>query len=73
MTVRHPSCFIRVSLIVLEDGIIEVPRSEAAKLVNTTMPVPEDPTQYVVELDFFHELHCLLRAFALEKLYMYQC
>ncbi|PLN76268.1 hypothetical protein BDW42DRAFT_179149 [Aspergillus taichungensis] len=40
-------------------GVIEVPRSEAAKLVNTTMPVPEDPTQYVVELDVFHELHCL--------------
>ncbi|KAL4960883.1 oxidase ustYa family protein [Aspergillus stella-maris] len=40
-------------------GIIKIPQSDAAQLVNHTMPHPSDPGQYVVELDVFHQLHCL--------------
>ncbi|KAL4799883.1 hypothetical protein BDV19DRAFT_200462 [Aspergillus venezuelensis] len=40
-------------------GIIKIPLSDAAQLANHTMPHPSDPGQYIVELDVFHQLHCL--------------
>ncbi|KAL3473610.1 hypothetical protein BJX99DRAFT_261142 [Aspergillus californicus] len=40
-------------------GIIKIPQSEAAKLHTSTMPLPGDPTAYMVEIEVFHELHCL--------------
>ncbi|KAL5335492.1 hypothetical protein BJX70DRAFT_390601 [Aspergillus crustosus] len=40
-------------------GIISIPRSEAAKLHESTMPLDEDATSYMVEIDVFHQLHCL--------------
>jgi len=33
--------------------------SEAAKLLNATLPAPNDPSTFVVELEVFHDLHCL--------------
>ncbi|KAL4993635.1 hypothetical protein BDV10DRAFT_198160 [Aspergillus recurvatus] len=40
-------------------GIIKIPRSDAAQLVNHTLPLSSEPGQYVVEIDVFHQLHCL--------------
>ncbi|KAL4874961.1 hypothetical protein BJY04DRAFT_172202 [Aspergillus karnatakaensis] len=40
-------------------GIIKIPKSDAAQLVNHTLPLSSDPGKYVVELDVFHQLHCL--------------
>ncbi|KAL4942954.1 hypothetical protein BDV06DRAFT_211448 [Aspergillus oleicola] len=40
-------------------GIIKIPQSDAAQLVNHTMPLSSDPGQYIVEVDVFHQLHCL--------------
>ncbi|CRG92233.1 Cell surface glycoprotein 1 [Talaromyces islandicus] len=40
-------------------GISRIPMSEAAKLVNKTVPIPDYPGEYVIELDVFHQLHCL--------------
>ncbi|RAH54431.1 hypothetical protein BO85DRAFT_103687 [Aspergillus piperis CBS 112811] len=40
-------------------GIIKIPQSEAAQLVNYTMPLASEPGMYMVELDVFHQLHCL--------------
>ncbi len=31
----------------------------AAKLPNATSPLHHDPTKFIVELDVFHQLHCL--------------
>ncbi|KAK5655259.1 hypothetical protein OQA88_5826 [Cercophora sp. LCS_1] len=33
--------------------------SEASRLPNATMSLPQDPNGYVVQLDVFHQLHCL--------------
>ncbi|GLA89660.1 hypothetical protein AtubIFM56815_004148 [Aspergillus tubingensis] len=40
-------------------GIIKIPQSEAAQLVNYTMPLASEPGMYMVEIDVFHQLHCL--------------
>ena len=40
-------------------GISRIPRESAAKLVNKTVPIPDEPGQYVVQLNVFHQLHCL--------------
>jgi hypothetical protein len=42
-------------------GVSRIPKQEAAKLPNKTSPIPGDPGFYIVELDVFHELHCLVR------------
>ncbi|EEP82687.1 predicted protein [Uncinocarpus reesii 1704] len=33
--------------------------SDAAELVNKTVPIPDDPGHYAIALDVFHQLHCL--------------
>ncbi|KAL8868902.1 MAG: hypothetical protein Q9215_008119 [Flavoplaca cf. flavocitrina] len=40
-------------------GISRIPRLSAAKLVNKTVPIPDDPGYYAVGLEVFHQLHCL--------------
>ncbi|KAM4066825.1 tat pathway signal sequence [Hirsutella rhossiliensis] len=40
-------------------GISQIPADSAARLPNATTPIASDPTQYMVELDVFHQLHCL--------------
>ena len=41
-------------------GISEIPRSIAAKLTNKTYPLVGSGGNYIVELDVFHQLHCLV-------------
>ncbi|KAI5927173.1 hypothetical protein F4810DRAFT_707123 [Camillea tinctor] len=40
-------------------GISRIPRESASKLVNKTVPIPGEPGQYVIQLNVFHQLHCL--------------
>jgi len=40
-------------------GISRIPKSQAALLPNKTHPIPGDDGYYIVELDVFHNLHCL--------------
>ncbi|OJJ42007.1 hypothetical protein ASPZODRAFT_2129235 [Penicilliopsis zonata CBS 506.65] len=40
-------------------GVSRIPKSDAAQLVNRTVPIPDDPGYYVVSLNVFHQLHCL--------------
>ncbi|KAF7303634.1 hypothetical protein MIND_00592700 [Mycena indigotica] len=40
-------------------GISQIPKSEARLLPNKTYPIPGDESNYIVELDVFHNLHCL--------------
>ncbi|KAJ6551767.1 hypothetical protein B0H19DRAFT_1264401 [Mycena capillaripes] len=40
-------------------GISQIPKSQAALLPNKTHPIPGDEANYIVELDVFHNLHCL--------------
>ncbi|VTT64839.1 unnamed protein product [Fusarium fujikuroi] len=44
----------------LNFGISRIPRDSAAKLMNKTLPIPGEPGQYVIELNVFHQLHCLV-------------
>ncbi|KAE8332168.1 hypothetical protein BDV39DRAFT_200322 [Aspergillus sergii] len=40
-------------------GISVISMDQAARLPNKTAPISESPRQYIVELDVFHQLHCL--------------
>lgn len=40
-------------------GISRIPRESAAKLTNKTVPIPGDSGYYAVQLNVFHQLHCL--------------
>ncbi|KAJ7694807.1 hypothetical protein B0H17DRAFT_1056873 [Mycena rosella] len=40
-------------------GISQIPKSQAVLLPNKTHPIPGDEENYIVELDVFHNLHCL--------------
>ncbi|KAL7942894.1 hypothetical protein V8C42DRAFT_330679 [Trichoderma barbatum] len=40
-------------------GISQIPAAMAARLPNATTPTAHDPNLYMVELDVFHQLHCL--------------
>lgn len=41
-------------------GISSIPKSEAAHLANRTEPFLGDEDSYIVSLDVFHQLHCLV-------------
>ncbi|KAF2834035.1 hypothetical protein CC86DRAFT_279384 [Ophiobolus disseminans] len=42
-----------------EFGISGIPRAEAAKLTNETLANPDNPDEYMIQLEVFHNLHCL--------------
>ncbi|PTB48341.1 hypothetical protein M431DRAFT_100297 [Trichoderma harzianum CBS 226.95] len=41
-------------------GISTIPKGQAKLLPNYTSPVPGHEDEYIVELDVFHQLHCLV-------------
>ncbi|KAF7983129.1 hypothetical protein HWV62_24095 [Athelia sp. TMB] len=40
-------------------GLTKVPKSDAAKMLNHTVPIPGDESNFAIALDVFHQLHCL--------------
>jgi hypothetical protein len=40
---------------------MKIPKSEAALLPNKTYPIKNEPGYYIIQLDVFHQLHCLVR------------
>lgn len=44
-------------------GISAIPKSQAALLPNRTVPFPRQEENYIITLDVFHQLHCLVRPF----------
>jgi hypothetical protein len=44
---------------ILSVGVSWIDAEAASKLPNTTTSLPNDPDRYIVELDVFHQLHCL--------------
>lgn len=51
--------------------ISQIDAESAAKLPNATSPFTHDPSHYIVELDVFHQLHCvnMLRKLVYPKVY----
>lgn len=43
-------------------GLSSIPMTDAARLMNRTVPIPGKPGEYVVTLNLFHDLHCLVSA-----------
>lgn len=41
--------------------VTRIPKSIASNLVNKTYRIPGDEEHYVIQLDVFHQLHCLVR------------
>ena len=52
-------------------GISEIPRGIAEKLTNITYPLAGSGGNYIVELDVFHQLHCLVMTSASELLWLF--
>jgi len=42
-------------------GVSRITKEEASHLTNHTTRLPGDEDHYVVQLDVFHQLHCLVR------------
>ena len=42
-------------------GVVEISKQENSRLLNGTATARKDQKQYVVELELFHQLHCLVR------------
>ncbi|KAK6860973.1 hypothetical protein PG995_004609 [Apiospora arundinis] len=42
-----------------EIGVVAISRGESDRLVNGTAAAPRSPNKYMVELEMFHQLHCL--------------
>ncbi|KAL9610610.1 MAG: hypothetical protein Q9167_004684 [Letrouitia subvulpina] len=40
-------------------GISGISKDEASNLLNETLPAPHDPNTYMIQLEVFHNLHCL--------------
>jgi len=40
-------------------GITGLNQAESTHLVNSTLPAPNDPTKFIVQLNVFHQLHCV--------------
>ena len=41
-------------------GVVGISKEENSRLLNGTATAPKDPKQYVVEIELFHQLHCLV-------------
>jgi hypothetical protein len=41
-------------------GFVGIPRDQAAQLSNLTAPIPGWDDHYLVGIDVFHQLHCLV-------------
>lgn len=42
-------------------GVSEISKDQAIKMVNTSVPIPGNEENYIIELDIWHQLHCLVR------------
>ena len=47
------------SVIMIAVGISGISKDEASHLLNKTLPAPKDPDTYMIQLEVFHNLHCL--------------
>lgn len=54
--------YLKATLADIEKGVYQlIPKEQAVQLANTTLIFPHDPERrYIVELDVFHQLHCLV-------------
>jgi hypothetical protein len=41
-------------------GLTRISAAEAAPMHNKTLPIPDDPENYITSLAVFHQLHCLV-------------
>ena len=41
-------------------GLSRISKAESKKLANWTEPIPGDESHYVISLDVFHQIHCLV-------------
>jgi hypothetical protein len=48
-------------IIAVSDAASRVPKSEVVKMTNSTWPVLREEGNYVIALEVFHQLHCLVR------------
>lgn len=43
-------------------GVIKIPKSDAERLPNKTLPIPGEDDGYITGLEVYHQLHCLVRS-----------
>ena len=44
----------------IDIGVIKIPKEDAEKLPNQTLPIPGEEDGYIVGLEVYHQLHCLV-------------
>lgn len=57
----YSSSHVLTDTLFADFGISKINREDAMKLPNRTSALPGDEEHYIVELDVFHQLHCLNR------------
>lgn len=50
-----------IAILFFLDGIVTVPKEQAAQMPYKTRPISGQPDHYVTQIDVFHQLHCLVR------------
>ncbi|KAH8903529.1 hypothetical protein BR93DRAFT_981318 [Coniochaeta sp. PMI_546] len=45
--------------IYVDIGVIKIPKADADKLPNATLPIPGEEDGYIIALEVYHQLHCL--------------
>jgi Mycotoxin biosynthesis protein UstYa len=62
MMVTYPhGIYLAVADMASAFGVVQIDEKDAKRLPNQTEKIPGSPGKYVVEIDVFHQLHCLVR------------
>lgn len=47
---------------ILGVGVIKVPKADAERLPNQTLAIPGEDDGYIVGIEVYHQLHCMVSA-----------
>jgi len=53
-------CTLTEQSLSFTDSVNQIPKSQARLLRHKTVPIPGDEENYIVGLDMFHQIHCLV-------------
>ena len=59
----RPDLRLDTECIFVDFGLSQIPKWQADKMPNRTLPIPADPQYYVMQLTVFHQMHCLVRVY----------
>jgi len=45
-----------------DKGVVKISKADAERLPNVTLPIPGEADEYIVGIEVYHQLHCLVGA-----------